>query len=70
MGDKTYLAGDIGHARELSGDKEASRVSLTEAVDLWEQLREMRPRSEEYEQAEAWCRERLVRLKTGIKEVR
>ncbi len=67
---RAYLAGDIGHAREISGDKAAARVSLGEAVELWERLGEMRPRSEEYEQAEEWCRERLVRLESGIKVVR
>lgn len=60
---RAYLAGDIGHARDLSGDKQAARVSLKEALELWQQLREIRPRSEEYEQAEQWCRERLERMK-------
>ena len=60
---RAYLAGDIGHARDLSGDKQAARVSLKEALGLWQQLREIRPRSEEYQQAEQWCRERLERMK-------
>ena len=60
---RAYLAGDIGHARDISGNKEAARVSLGEAIELWQQLREMRPRSEEYQQAEEWCRERLDRMK-------
>jgi len=60
---RAYLAGDTGHARDVSGDQAAARVSLAEAVELWQQLRKMRPRSEEYEQAEQWCRERLERMK-------
>ena len=60
---RAYLAGDIGHARDISGNKEAARLSLGEAVGIWQQLRRMRPRSEEYEQAEEWCRERLERMK-------
>ena len=60
---RAYLAGDIGHARDISGNQPAARVSLGEAVELWQQLREIRPRSGEYEQAEKWCRERLERMK-------
>lgn len=60
---QAYLAGDLGHARELSGDTKTARASLQKAVDLWQRLREMRPLSEEYLQAEQWCRERLERLK-------
>ena len=66
---RAYLAGDIGHAREMSTDKAAARVSLGEAVDLWDRLGKMRPRSEEYQQAQKWCRERLERLESGIKVV-
>lgn len=61
---QAYLAGDLGHARELAGDAKSARDSLQKAVVLWEQLRTMRPRSEEYLQAEEWCRERLERLKS------
>lgn len=66
---RAYLAGDIGHAREMSTDKAAARVSLGEAVELWDRLGEMRPHSEEYQQAQKWCRERLERLESGIKVV-
>lgn len=59
---QAYLAGDLGHARELGGDRKTARAALQRAVGLWQQLRAMRPHSEEYLQAEEWCRERLQRL--------
>jgi len=60
---QAYLAGDLGHARELAGDSRAARDSLQKAVALWQRLRAMRPRSEEYQQAEEWCTEGIERLK-------
>ncbi|MDX1679430.1 MAG: hypothetical protein R3242_01755 [Akkermansiaceae bacterium] len=59
---RAYLQGDIGHACELAGKSRQSEASLKRAIILWQELSEMRPRSEEYQQALEWCRERVERM--------
>lgn len=60
---RAYLAGDLGHTHDLNGDKTKARAALTHAAELWTELRELRPKSEEYLQALSWCEERLEELK-------
>ncbi|MBB5352234.1 tetratricopeptide (TPR) repeat protein [Haloferula luteola] len=58
-----YILGDLGHAAEMSGDKQLSSETFTEAVRLWEELHRERPDSEEYEEALAWNRQRLAEFR-------
>lgn len=58
-----YLLGDLGHALQLAGHKEEAMTTFSDAVKLWEGLVLSRPRSEEYSEGLAWCRQRLDDLK-------
>ena len=58
-----YLLGDLGHALQLANRKDEASCAFTEAVALWQRLLTARPRSEEYNEALAWCRQRLDDLK-------
>ena len=58
-----YLLGDLGHALQLANHKDEASHAFTDAVALWQRLLASRPRSEEYNEALAWCRQRLDDLK-------
>jgi hypothetical protein len=58
-----YLLGDLGHSLQLAGRKNDSRTAFNDAVTLWEKLLESRPKSEEYSEGLAWCRQRVGDLK-------
>ncbi len=58
-----YLLGDLGHALQLANRKDESSRAFTDAVALWQRLLASRPRSEEYNEALVWCRQRLDDLK-------
>lgn len=58
-----YLLGDLGHALQLAKQKMEAVQAFTDAVALWENLLQSRPRSEEYSEGLAWCRQRLEDLK-------
>ena len=58
-----YLLGDLGHALQLAGQKADAKAAFADAVTLWEGLVTSRPRSEEYSEGLAWCRQRLDDLK-------
>src|SRR5690606_22966995 len=57
-----YLLGDLGHARQLSGDADAARKTFVDAVALWETLSKARPQSEEYQEGLSWVRQRVKEL--------
>ncbi len=57
-----YLLGDLGHALQLSGMKEEAIAAFTESAAFWERLLEARPKSEEYQESLAWCRQRIKEL--------
>ncbi|WAC17911.1 protein kinase [Luteolibacter sp. SL250] len=57
-----YLLGDLGHALQLAGKKEEAIGAFTESASLWERLLESRPKSEEYQDSLAWCRQRIKEL--------
>lgn len=57
-----YLMGDLGHALELSGKKEEAKKAFGESASFWEQLLTSRPKSEEYQESLAWCRQRIKEL--------
>ena len=58
-----YLLGDLGHALQLANRKEEAVSAFADAVGMWESLLASRPKSEEYSEALAWCRQRLGDLK-------
>lgn len=58
-----YLLGDLGHALQLANQKPEAVRAFTDAVALWGNLLKSRPRSEEYNESLAWCRQRLEDLK-------
>ena len=58
-----YLLGDLGHALQLANRKDEAVRAFSDAVAMWESLLASRPRSEEYSEALAWCRQRLGDLK-------
>lgn len=58
-----YLLGDLGHALQLAGKKDAASSAFSDAVVLWEGLLKSRPQSEEYSEGLAWCRQRLEDLR-------
>lgn len=58
-----YLLGDLGHARQLAGQKKEASEAFSEAVELWQALLSSRPQSEEYVESLSWCRQRLQDLK-------
>ena len=58
-----YLLGDLGHAREAAGDRQAAEAAFDEAVRIWEGLHRDRPASEEYEEALDWTRQRLAEFR-------
>jgi tetratricopeptide (TPR) repeat protein len=58
-----YLLGDLGHALQLAEKKAEAKVAFSDAVAYWEMLLKSRPKSEEYEEGCAWCRQRLKDLK-------
>ena len=60
---RAYLLGDLGHAMQLATRKEDAILAFTEAVSLWEDLSASRPRTEEYSEGLAWCRQRLADMK-------
>lgn len=57
-----YLLGDLGHALQLAGNKEGAKVAFGESAAFWQHLLEARPKSEEYQESLAWCRQRLKEL--------
>lgn len=57
-----YLLGDLGHALQLAGRKEEAVGAFAESVSFWERLLEARPKSEEYQESLAWCRQRIKEL--------
>lgn len=59
-----YLSGDLGHALQLANRKEDAIRAFSDAVSLWEGLLASRPRSEEYSEGLAWCRQRLEEIKS------
>ena len=59
----SYLLGDLGHALQLAGRRADAIEVFTDAVVQWEGLLKSRPRSEEYGEGLAWCRQRLADLK-------
>jgi hypothetical protein len=58
-----YLAGDLGHALQLSNQKDEAIHAFSDAVALWEGLVKSRPQSEEYNEGLDWCRQRLADLR-------
>ena len=58
-----YLLGDLGHALQLANRKDDAVHAFSDAVGMWESLLASRPKSEEYSEALAWCRQRLGDLK-------
>lgn len=63
-----YLLGDLGHALQLAAGKDKARTdearkAFTDALDYWKLLVKARPDSEEYQEGESRCRERLAELK-------
>ncbi len=58
-----YLLGDLGHALQLASRKDDAVRAFSDAVGMWESLLASRPKSEEYSEALAWCRQRLGDLK-------
>lgn len=58
-----YLLGDLGHALQLANRKGEAKQAFSDAVALWDGLLQSRPRSEEYREDLAWCRQRLENLK-------
>lgn len=58
-----YLLGDLGHALQLANRKDDAVRAFSDAVGMWESLLASRPKSEEYSEALAWCRQRLGDLK-------
>jgi tetratricopeptide (TPR) repeat protein len=58
-----YLLGDLGHALQLAGKKEEAVGAFAESAAFWERLLETRPKSEEYQESLAWCRQRMKELK-------
>jgi len=57
-----YLLGDLGHALQLADKKEEAIGAFTESASFWERLLESRPKSEEYQESLAWCRQRIKEL--------
>lgn len=57
-----YLLGDLGHALQLAGKKEDAKSAFGESASFWERLLEARPKSEEYQESLAWCRQRIKEL--------
>jgi len=57
-----YLLGDLGHSLQLAGKKEEAKQAFGESVGYWERLLKSRPKSEEYQESLAWCRQRLKEL--------
>ncbi len=57
-----YLLGDLGHAFQLAGRKEDARAAFSESAAYWERLLQARPKSEEYQESIAWCRQRIKEL--------
>ncbi len=58
-----YLLGDLGHALQLSGQKDEAVRAFSDAVALWEGLVKSRPQSEEFSEGLEWCRQRLADLR-------
>jgi hypothetical protein len=57
-----YLLGDLGHVLQLAEKKDQAGKSFSDAAAYWEMLLKSRPKSEEYEEGCAWCRQRLQEL--------
>jgi tetratricopeptide (TPR) repeat protein len=57
-----YLLGDLGHSLQLVGKKDEAKQAFSESVGYWERLLQSRPKSEEYQESMAWCRQRLKEL--------
>jgi tetratricopeptide (TPR) repeat protein len=57
-----YLLGDLGHALQLSGKKPEAKSAFIESVSYWDRLLQTRPKSEEYQESIAWCRQRIKEL--------
>ncbi len=57
------LLGDLGHALQLANRKDDAVHAFSDAFGMWESLLASRPKSEEYSEALAWCRQRLGDLK-------
>jgi tetratricopeptide (TPR) repeat protein len=57
-----YVLGDLGHALQISGQKEKALEVFREALVLWESLSRSRPRSEEYSEGLVWCRQRVKEM--------
>ncbi len=58
-----YLLGDLGHARQMAGDKDGARQAFTDAESYWKRLLEGGSNSEEYREGQSWCRQRLAELR-------
>jgi hypothetical protein len=58
-----YLLGDLGHALQLSNQKDEAIRAFSDAVALWEGLVKSRPQSEEFSEGLEWCRQRLDDLR-------
>jgi tetratricopeptide (TPR) repeat protein len=63
QGAGAYLLGDLGHALQLSNQRDEAVRAFSDAVTLWEGLVKSRPRSEEYSEGLDWCRQRLADLR-------
>jgi tetratricopeptide (TPR) repeat protein len=57
-----YVLGDLGHALQISGQKDKALEAFREALVLWESLARSRPRSEEYSEGLVWCRQRVKEM--------
>ena len=57
-----YLLGDLGHSLQLSGKKPEAKEAFSESVSYWDRLLQSRPKSEEYQESMAWCRQRIKEL--------
>ena len=58
-----YLLGDLGHALQVAKKKAEAKTAFEEAAGYWETLVKAHPKSDEYAEARAWCRQRLKALK-------
>ena len=57
-----YLLGDMGHSALLCKDKEKAKKSFSESIKVWQELLNMRPKNEEYEEGLSWSKNRFKDL--------
>jgi tetratricopeptide (TPR) repeat protein len=58
-----YLLGDLGHALQMAGKKDDAKSAFAESIAFWERLLQAQPKSEEFIESLAWCRQRIKELK-------